>query len=76
MRRYGFTLVAFALLLSLPAPAQEPGQPAASASEVTPPLIGSKFPELTLTSGSGEAFDLAAAMRSKPSIVILYRGGW
>ena len=51
-------------------------QPAASAEEVTPALVGSKLPELVLKSSDGSAFDLLAAVEKKPTILILYRGGW
>lgn len=71
-------LLAFALALTLSAAAlaHSVDQPATSADEVTPALIGSKLPELVLKSSDGSAFDLLAAVEKKPTILILYRGGW
>jgi peroxiredoxin len=52
------------------------GEPAATAQEVTPLAVGDSLPELTLKTAEGEAFDLNAAVAKKPTILILYRGGW
>jgi len=56
----------------------EPGQPAAadSATRVQPLLVGSKVPKLTFTDPDGKSFDLQAALKEKPAVVIYYRGGW
>jgi len=71
-------LLSFVLGLTLcgTALAHSVDQPATSAEEVTPALIGSKLPELMLKSSDGGAFDLLAAVEKKPTILILYRGGW
>lgn len=67
--------VAAALALALAAPA-----PADDAEPATPEpkgQVGSTFPEgLTLRTPEGASFDLSAAVREQPSIVIFYRGGW
>ena len=72
------SLFSFALALTLCGTglAHSVGQPATSAEEVTPALVGSKLPELVLKSSDGSAFDLLAAVEKKPTILILYRGGW
>lgn len=51
-------------------------QPAASAEEVSPLLIGANVPNLTLKPVKGEPFDLNAAIARQPTILIFYRGGW
>ncbi len=52
------------------------GSPPTSADQVRPLLIGAEAPELTLRQVDGKPFDLTEAIRSKPSVIILYRGGW
>ncbi len=47
-----------------------------SANEICPLLIGSKVPELTFKTVAGESFDLNAAIKAKPTVLIFYRGGW
>ena len=47
-----------------------------SATDVHPLLIRSEVPDVALQSADGSAFDLAAAVKKQPSIVIFYRGGW
>lgn len=76
MKRYRLVPGLLLTLLAFSAQAHEPGQPAASAAEIAPVLVGSEFPELTLKDGAGEPFDLNAAIASKPSVIIIYRGGW
>ncbi len=49
---------------------------AASAGDICPLLIGSPVPEVTVKTVAGESFDLNAAIGSKPTILIFYRGGW
>lgn len=50
--------------------------PAPSPSEVRPALIGTEVADLTLRTAAGAAFDLNAAFAEKPTVLILYRGGW
>ena len=52
------------------------GEVAASAKEVCPLLIGDSVPELTLTTIDGGDFNLNAAIKEKPTLLIFYRGGW
>lgn len=48
----------------------------ASAPDVSPLLIGSAVPDVTLKTADGTDFSLRAAVGKKPSILIFYRGGW
>ncbi len=49
---------------------------ATSAQDVRPLSIGATVPSLTLQSVDGRAFDLDGAIKSQPTILIFYRGGW
>ena len=46
------------------------------AMDVRPLLIRAEVPAVTLRTAEGADFDLAAAVKKKPSIVVFYRGGW
>ena len=50
--------------------------PAANSNAVTPALIGTQVPTLTLQSIDGKPFDLAAAIAKAPTVLVFYRGGW
>lgn len=54
----------------------EIGQVAGSPKEIHPLLLESKIPKLTLTTAKRHFFDLHAAIREKPTILVYYRGGW
>ena len=69
------TLALLGLLVASAAHAH-PVNIAASAQETIPLAVGAKAPAVTLKTPGGEAFDLGAAYATKPSVVILYRGGW
>ena len=43
---------------------------------IRPLLIGASVPDLVLKSSEGRPFDVAEAIRRKPTVLILYRGGW
>ena len=47
-----------------------------SAADVHPLLIRGEVPEVSVRTTDGSDFDLAAAVKKMPSIVIFYRGGW
>ena len=49
---------------------------AASPQEIHPLLTGSKIPNVVFTKIDGSALDLMTAVSQKPTILILYRGGW
>ena len=47
-----------------------------SPEHVCPKLNGMKFPELALKDADGADFDLTAAIKIKPALLVFYRGGW
>ena len=49
---------------------------ASSADTIRPLLIGAEVPQAALRAADGEAFDLVAAVKKKPTVLIFYRGGW
>lgn len=49
---------------------------ASSANTIRPLLIGASAPELVLLTGEAKPFDLGQAMARKPTLLVLYRGGW
>ena len=49
---------------------------APSAGEIRPLLIGAEVPQAPLRDADGEAFDLLAEVKKKPTVLIFYRGGW
>lgn len=49
---------------------------ASSSGHVCPLLNGAKIPEVTMTTADGERFDLAGAIKAKPTVLVFYRGGW
>jgi len=63
-------------LLAPPAWAHDFDDPAASAQEIHPVLIGSELPRLEVRTGDGDVFDVNAAVSEKPTVLIFYRGGW
>jgi hypothetical protein len=62
--------------LALSSVALSAGEPASSAEETSPLPVGAALPTLELTSPDGQPFDLNGAVAAKPTILILYRGGW
>jgi hypothetical protein len=44
--------------------------------QIRPLLVGATIPDLTLTTIEGESFHLMTAVRSQPTVLIYYRGGW
>jgi hypothetical protein len=51
-------------------------QVVASPREVCPLLNGMSIPQASLVSAAGEPFDLNAAIKSRPALLVFYRGGW
>ncbi len=47
-----------------------------SPEHVCPPLNGMKIPEVTVKDAYGADFDLTAAIKAKPAVLVFYRGGW
>jgi len=44
--------------------------------DISPLLSGESIPVVNLLNAAGQPFDLNAAVASKPTILIFYRGGW
>lgn len=44
--------------------------------DISPLLAGENIPKISLIDINGKSFDLNAAVASKPTILIFYRGGW
>lgn len=44
--------------------------------DISPLLSGENIPQVKLLDATGQPFDLNAAVSSKPTILIFYRGGW
>jgi peroxiredoxin len=47
-----------------------------SSKTVQPLLIGAEIPDVILTRSDGLTCKLAELVKSKPSIIVFYRGGW
>lgn len=47
-----------------------------AAAEPKRPAVGDAAPEVTLRTDKDAAFDLHAALKQKPAVLIFYRGGW
>ncbi len=47
-----------------------------SAEEVTPLLISSEIPDVTVKNIEGEIVNLRDIVREQPAILVFYRGGW
>jgi peroxiredoxin len=47
-----------------------------SSKNVQPLLIGAEIPSVSLTRRNGSPCELAELIKTKPSIIIFYRGGW
>jgi peroxiredoxin len=43
---------------------------------IRPLLVNATIPQLTLTDTTGQPFDVNAAVRERPTILLFYRGGW
>ena len=85
----GFFIAATGLGFSLTAAAHEIPPPARwgdttrmvsgvpqKPEDISPLLTGENIPPVTLPDAQGKPFDLSAAVASKPTILIFYRGGW
>lgn len=46
------------------------------AENISPLLIGEKIPSAKLTAGDGRQYDLSILLSEKPSVLLIYRGGW
>lgn len=61
-------------MLALPLMAS--ASPAESAESAQALKTGQATPQVTLLTPEGESFDLGAAVREQPTVLIFYRGGW
>jgi hypothetical protein len=43
---------------------------------IRPLLVNATIPQLTLTDTAGQPFDVNAAVRQRPTILLFFRGGW
>jgi peroxiredoxin len=43
---------------------------------IRPLLVNATIPQLTLPDTNGQPFDVNAAVRERPTILLFYRGGW
>ncbi len=68
------TLLLLSCILTLPVL----GAPnlASSAESAEPLAVGSTAPQVSALTTDGESFDLGAAVREQPTVLIFYRGGW
>jgi cytochrome oxidase Cu insertion factor (SCO1/SenC/PrrC family) len=64
------------LLLALVAGVAGAASSANAPQGISPLIIGSTVPELTLRTSDGDRYDLGAAMEGKPTVLVFYRGGW
>lgn len=47
-----------------------------SPAHVCPPLNGMKIPEVAVKDADGAGFDLTAAIKARPAVLVFYRGAW
>ena len=43
---------------------------------IRPLLVNATIPQLALVATTGQLFDVNAAVRERPTILLFYRGGW
>jgi peroxiredoxin len=65
-----------ALLITFSGPSLKAQGYAKSADQVTPLLISSKIPDVSLKNLDGETVSLRDQVSEKPAILVFYRGGW
>ena len=49
---------------------------AVSANDICPVLVGEKIPDIILTDINSKQFNLNNLIKQKPTILVIYRGGW
>ena len=67
------------VLSAVPAWAQSPVDPLMlpdAPDKICPLPIGSAVPQINLQTLAAEPFDLNARLKTKPTILIYFRGGW
>jgi peroxiredoxin len=68
-------VIAISLLLGA-ASSSAANELAPTADQIRPALLGTKLPEVALTTLDGKATTLKAQVAGKPAILVFYRGGW
>ena len=76
MKSYLTLFPALLILLSFSFPNIQAQDYASSADKVTPLLISSEIPDVSLKTIEGETVDLRKVVSEKPTILVFYRGGW
>jgi hypothetical protein len=56
--------------------AEETEQVPDSADKIQPLLAGSLIPGIKVNTVDGKPFDLTSAIKTKPTVLIFYRGSW
>ena len=76
--RLPISLTALLLLIlgSLSGNFQEQAPLPQSPSDVCPLMIGATIPAVTVATVDGETLDLLAVVKTKPTVLVYYRGGW
>ena len=59
--------------LALPAQAAEP---ASSAEEIRPLMVGTSVPDVEIHALDGKAVSIREVVSKQPTVLIFYRGGW
>lgn len=72
MKKLVLAIISVVCLLGMQAQAQLP----TSMLDVSPLLIGEKFPDGTLTDTKGNSVSMYSLLNDKPTVVIFYRGDW
>ena len=52
------------------------GDVASAPGKICPILVGNEIPQIVLEDIDGKRFELAKAIRNKPTVLIYFRGGW
>ncbi|MCH7521300.1 MAG: AhpC/TSA family protein [Candidatus Marinimicrobia bacterium] len=47
-----------------------------SAKDIHPLPVGATLPDIAVTTIDGDPFDLMAAVKAQPTVLVYYRGGW
>lgn len=47
-----------------------------SAKDIRPLPVGATIPDIAVTTIDGDPFDLMAAVKAQPTVLVYYRGGW
>ena len=78
MRKINLLILALFLLFAAGTSnfAQNKGEVADKAGKINPILVGQKVPDVTIEDFDGNKVNLREAVAKKPTVLIVYRGGW